>query len=75
LKQSFAFNNLLTDYERIGAHCSNVAVAMIETEAADFDTHEYLRSIREMDNEAYTRQFAEYEARFDINGYKKPKKK
>ena len=33
MKQGFAFNNILTDFERIGAHCSNVAVALLEVEA------------------------------------------
>lgn len=75
MKQGFAFNNLLTDYERIGAHCSNIAVAMIETESSDFDTHKYLKSIRELNNEEYTKLYEEYEQRFDINGYKKAKKK
>lgn len=75
MKQGFAFNNLLTDYERIGAHCSNIAVAMIETESSDFDTHKYLKSIRELNNEEYTKLYEEYEQRFDINGYKRAKKK
>ena len=75
MKQGFAFNNLLTDFERIGAHCSNVAIAMLETEADDFDTHKYQKSIRELNNEEYTRLFEHYEARYNINGYKKSKKK
>ena len=33
LKQGFAFNDLLNNLERIAAHCSNIAVAMIELEA------------------------------------------
>ena len=40
MKQGFAFNNILTDFERISAHCSNVAVAMIETTSDDFDTQQ-----------------------------------
>ena len=42
-QQGFAFNDLLTNLERIAAHCSNVAVAMIETDSDEFDTHEYLK--------------------------------
>jgi phosphate:Na+ symporter len=74
LKQGFAFNNLLTDFERIGAHCSNVAIAILESEADDFDTHEYQKGIREMNNEMYTELFEAYEQKYDINGYKKSKK-
>lgn len=32
LHQGFIFNDLLTDFERIADHCSNVAVAIIELE-------------------------------------------
>lgn len=73
MKQGFAFNNILTDFERIGAHCSNVAVALLESEAEDFDTHEYQKSIREMNNELYTQLYETYEFRYDINNYKKTK--
>ena len=75
MKQGFAFNDLLTNLERIAAHCSNIAVAMIELEAADFDTHEYLKSVRELKNDTYMAYFDEYERTYDINGYRKKKAK
>ncbi len=75
MKQSFVFNDLLTNYERIGAHCSNVAVAMIELEASNFDTHEYLKSVRKLKNATYMRYLEEYGQRYDLNGYRKTKKK
>ena len=75
MKQGFAFNDLLTNLERIAAHCSNIAVAMIELEAADFDTHEYLKSVRELKNDTYMSYFDEYEKTYDINGFRKKKVK
>lgn len=74
MKQGFAFNNILTDFERIGAHCSNVAVALLEIEAEDFDTHKYQKSIREMNNELYTSLYEDYEDKYDINKFKKWRK-
>jgi phosphate:Na+ symporter len=74
LKQGFAFNNLLTDFERIAAHCSNIAIAVLECESDDFDTHEYQKSIREMNNGLYTELFESYELKYNINNYKKKKK-
>lgn len=74
LKQGFAFNDLITNVERIAAHCSNIAVAMIELEEEGFDTHEYLKSVRELKNDSYTKCFEEYEIKYNIN-YKKMKKK
>jgi phosphate:Na+ symporter len=75
LKQSFTFNNILTDYERIAAHCSNIAVAVLECESDDFDTHEYQKSVREMNNVLYTQVYESYELKYDINRNKKNKKK
>lgn len=75
MKQGFAFNDMLTNLERMAAHCSNIAVAMIEIEAADFDTHQYLKSVRERKNETYQLYFDEYERKYDINGYNKKKSK
>lgn len=46
LDQGFVFNDLLTNYERVADHCSNLAVAMIELESASFDTHEYMISLK-----------------------------
>lgn len=74
LKQGFAFNNILTDFERIGAHCSNVAVALLESEAEDFDIHEYQKGIREMNNVIYRELFESYEMKYNISKLKKMKK-
>lgn len=75
LKQSFAFNDLLNNLERVAAHCSNIAVAIIELEAEEFDPHEYLRGVKGMQNANYSDQFEFYENKYDINKNKKGKKK
>lgn len=75
LKQGFAFNDLLTNYERIAAHCSNVAVAMLELEAAEFDTHEYLKSVLQMKNDQYMECFEEYSGKYDITRTKQAEDK
>lgn len=66
LSQGFVFNDLLTNYERVADHCSNIAVAMIELEADSFDTHEYLNSVKAMKSAAYERYYEEYRQRFSL---------
>ena len=66
LTQGFVFNDLLTNYERVADHCSNIAVAMIELEADSFDTHEYLNSVKAMKSAAYERYYEEYRQRFSL---------
>lgn len=66
LGQGFVFNDLLTNYERVADHCSNIAVAMIELEADSFDTHEYLSSVKAMKSAAYERYYEEYRQQFAL---------
>ncbi len=66
IKLGFALNDLLTSYERVADHCSNVAVAVIEAQHGTFDTHEYLGSVKYSDDGEFDRQYKEYKERFKI---------
>ena len=66
LGQGFVFNDLLTNYERVADHCSNIAVAMIELESDSFDTHEYLNSVKEMKSDTFARYYEEYSRIYQI---------
>ncbi len=39
--------DIITNYERISDHCSNIAVCMIRVNEDGFDTHEYLDVVKE----------------------------
>lgn len=66
LIQGFIFTDLLTNFERVADHCSNIAVAIIEMESDSFDTHEYLKSVREMKDASFARYYKEYQEKFFI---------
>jgi len=66
LNQGFVFNDLLTNYERVADHCSNIAVAIIELESDSFDTHEYLSSVRAMKSHSFAQYFEEYKQQFHL---------
>ena len=70
LNTGFAFNDLLTNYERIAAHCSNIAVAILELDSSNFDMHEYTKSVRKLKDDRYLSAFEKYEEKYDINGYR-----
>ena len=42
----FIINDLLGSLERVSDHCSNIAVAVIETSRGSFDTHKYLGDVK-----------------------------
>ena len=66
LGQGFVFNDLLTNYERVADHCSNIAVAIIELESDSFDTHEYLNSVRAMKSHSFARYYEEYQQKYHL---------
>ena len=66
LSQGFVFNDLLTNYERVADHCSNIAVAIIELESDSFDTHEYLSSVRELKSHSFAKYFEEYKRQYHL---------
>ena len=56
ISQGFPFNDLITNYERVADHCSNIAIAMIELNQDDFDMHGYLIDLKEQ----HAHRFDEY---------------
>ena len=63
IELGFVLSDLLTNYERISDHCSNIAVAVIEAEQDSFDAHRYLSGVKESDANfasEYTRCLAAY---------------
>ena len=47
IELGFAFNDLLTNLERVADHCSNIAIAVIEQQVNAYDAHEYLIRLKE----------------------------
>ena len=66
IQLGFVLNDLLTNYERVSDHCSNIAVAMIELESDSFDTHEYINSVMAMHSHSFDEYYSEYSKEFQI---------
>ncbi len=66
IRQGFVFNDLLTGMERVGDHCSNIAVAMLELEEDTFDPHAALRRRRREDSQEFQAAYEDYAARFSL---------
>ena len=64
IENGFVFNDLITDYERISDHCSNVAVDIIEAMHGDFYTHEYHMSVDFRDDWKYRELFNYYKGKY-----------
>lgn len=63
----FILTDLLTNYERVSDHCSNVAVVLIEIDSKQLGTHQYLDRLKSTDNVAFADAYNEYLSRYQIN--------
>lgn len=66
IRQGFVFNDVITAIERVGDHCSNIALAMLELREDAFDTHETLHRIRDNESPEFQSTYDDYAARFSI---------
>lgn len=66
LEQGFIFNDLLTSYERVSDHCSNIGVAIVESRADVYDPHAYLQNVKEHQSPAFIRAFAMYKEKYKL---------
>ena len=66
-QDSFVFNDLVSNFERVSDHCSNLAVAMIELKDDVFDTHDYLDNLAANRNEAFEKYLDEYTAEYTFD--------
>ena len=66
IELGFILNDLLNNCERISDHCSNIAVCVTEVDRGEFDTHEYLNTVKSGNDERYKVDFANYAKKYEL---------
>ena len=66
LEIGFVFTDLLTDYERISDHCSNVAVDILDSVTGERWKHEFHSMPEFRENEMYKKFFEEYKDKYAL---------
>ena len=66
LNQGFIFNDLMTDFERVADHCSNIAVALIELHSDCYDTHDYIINLKELRSHDFDKHYEEFTNKYQI---------
>ena len=67
IEMGFVLSDILTNCERVSDHCSNIAVAQIETEQNEYEAHGYLNGVKNSDNREYQEAFEAYRAKYSLN--------
>lgn len=64
LELGFILNDCINNFERVAAHCSNVALAVLELRYADIQFHGYARDVRQGDQPEFRRWLAFYQEKY-----------
>lgn len=65
IELGFALTDLVTNYERIADHCSNIAVAVIQMDEREHDVHKYLGQIKTEDPR-FAQMYHSYKERYAL---------
>lgn len=65
IELGFMFSDLLTNYERVSDHCSNIAVSLLTSAQDNMDVHAFLNESRKMESE-YQALYKDYQAQFGV---------
>lgn len=66
IETGFVFSDLISNYERVADHCSNVAVCLIQIANDSFDTHEYLSHVKGDGENDFVERYETYKNKYRI---------
>lgn len=64
IELGFILQDLLTNFERVSDHCSNIAVCLIQIKENSLDTHEYMNELKRLDKSEFMDEFNQYKDKY-----------
>ncbi|MFI3214163.1 MAG: Na/Pi cotransporter family protein [Eubacteriales bacterium] len=66
IEMGLVLTDICTSFERVADHCSNVAVCVLQVQEDGYDTHEYLHTIKNTDNENFKQKYDAYMEKYAL---------
>jgi len=66
IELGFILQDLLTNFERVSDHCSNIAVCLIQIKENSMDTHEYMNELKRLDKSEFMDEFNQYKNKYAL---------
>ena len=66
IETGFVYADLVTNFERVADHCSNIGVCLIEVANGSFDTHEYLNNVKHFGGNDFFEKYEMYKSKYAI---------
>lgn len=64
IELGFILQDLLTNFERVSDHCSNIAVYLIQISDNSMDTHEYMNELKKLARSEFMDEFNDYKNKY-----------
>lgn len=64
IELGFILQDLLTNFERVADHCSNIAVCLIQINENSMDTHEYMTELKKLEKSEFMDEFNVYQKKY-----------
>lgn len=66
IELGFILSDVITNFERVSDHCSNIAVCLVQVNEDEFDTHAYLDELRQEDNMDFQGKVRAYREKYQL---------
>lgn len=66
IESGFILSDLLTNFERIADHCSNIAVCLIQIQDGSFETHEYMNELKKTEDAFFLEKFTAFTQKYAL---------
>lgn len=67
VQQGFVFSDVLTNFERVSDHCSNIAVYTLQIDSPKLDAHKYLRKVKANAVGNFIEEYNEYDKKYSVD--------
>ncbi len=64
IEMGFILSDVVTSYERVSDHCSNIALSLFQVNDEDFEAHDYINKLKHSNNATFEDYFSMYRNKY-----------
>jgi len=64
IEMGFILSDVVTSYERVSDHCSNIALSLFQVNDDDFEAHDYINNLKNSNNATFEDYFSMYKNKY-----------
>ena len=64
IELGFVLSDIITDFERIADHCSNIAVGILQSKEELYESHEYIENLEKGENTLFRAKYLLYKEKY-----------